>query len=1804
MPKELKLYLKDDLTLKEKLFKYMDILVSNLPESRFETFFFMIINYIQLLSLFYAEQIQVFKPKNNKSDLILNIIEKIILIKDLFRNNYYGLEIVEISLFIIMIIEIIHFIFNVFKIANNSIYSFNKKFNNYFIKIFIYIGYNIFLNISFSNFCFGFSDNNPNFDEKVECIGKNKIFIILLSLIFIIIVYISHLFLQIYYNDSFFLSNSAYTKMSSNYDIYMNINCLINSILFTQVNFLTKEFFFIYNCIVSICMLIYFIKQYLYYDPYINILAGIFHLIYAWTSIFCIFFAYINFNEKGIMYLISSTIVGFCYLNIKNNIENEIFYNTPIGKFKNLNYLLFFLKEFTEKIIKYDEKNENKTFISSILQIIIDESPNERCEELVNSEIYLPSENKWRDETKRNVDDIVFLKYFVILLYNYLLINGYNYPDLYINLSLYYLIVMNNHCEAMYYCQKISELKLDLKQKFTHYRLKSKISEILIEKLKPSDETNVSLENLNVSMYYKYDVLSHNFIEEISNDIELSLKFWKIFRKSLREPNFKIDFNKVFKLTEKIQITKKNIEKMWNDLLNIYSGINEYFEFYNEYIEQINSDDLKKRDLESIKKKAVNFNEHLNHNYYSILFNNDTGIMIVNGDKGSEGIIKQCNKRIELIFNYNNSELKEVNINKLMPKLYDKKHSKYIERYFRIGYKKYMETKDFKTFAKDKMNSIIQIRLAIKLLPILNYNVYFASLIIKENIDDIILIDENFNIQGMSSKLMKILNINNIYLFQDNDIPFYVICKKFINFYSIFIKNKKKEAPHENKLVRKKTNISEKEKINNLKKYEEKETITKLEETEREEIHENLEINENVELEFEIKLPQFLINYSHKTNYKTLSNLHKALSVISEAHEKSESEDEIIDESYEIENDDEINNDNENELLVSETSKKIKMIDSISTRNISTPNTPTPTPDGLTFIPNPKMKKQKTLKVQLSYKINKKSEEEKICFEKIEEYKNLFNEGKFEELEDLIDSCNKDSPLSEYKFNFAFDKYKYGEDGLGYVVRCIDNRNQEGLSEEKSFDLDSKTVKYKKEKANAIKPLFELLEEERKEILNLPEIFLKLSMENKKFQELLELSKNEILAISKIQGHRKDEILEDENSSQNSHTGFDNGLLKKNRIEEIRSNLFNNVSNFYTLKYIKIIVISISVFTIIFCVIYFIYILNLKQSVNNVSLMNFELYQATLWTTELINIFISLKVLFLKKIGRIDFEFLNFQSETIKSNEDYYLQMENLANILYNNSSYYYGQIEMLIPDYFSESQLLSIFWDHINVSYINTGYIRNNRTAVESFSTSISQFLCNCLNFLKKYNISEIDQINFNYENELYFNYTSYLIIENAYDNILPNLFIKLQKIPEVFTKYNSTKKIIMYLIIAIYFGCMVIICLLYFSMIHITNASMTEILIKVTKIKFEKIEETIRRIEIFKNNLKKFRDRDLIIEEEQFQNEIIKDIQSIQKNQTIKSSSLDNYSFNKSNDKKNVDEISSLLGNSGFNTDIKKYLPLTIIRGFLSHCVYFSIVVIGFIFPIYYYSLCIIQNINQLLLINNYIYGKLISTSVNILEMKCFIDDCDTHTNLNYSQLKSTENIQEVIKGLKHFSLIEDFYNNKFLLNACDAAINKYKQEKRYELCINDLTIISANNTDNLMKLIENIIDSIYKKDEMENASNKTLQNGTNMTYYKHLLFNNIHFQKIENIYYKYIFSVDDIFGTVFKINLRDYLNKRKNLIILLIFSLALIMVFYNMGYLSISLPKLVYILSISRCILKIIPTSVIMNTPELEDWIENKY
>jgi len=156
--------------------------------------------------------------------------------------------------------------------------------------------------------------------------------------------------------------------------------------------------------------------------------------------------------------------------------------------------------------------------------------------------------NKWNDQSKKEVEDDVFLKNFIVIVMNYFLYTHECSVDMYLNLSLYYLKVIGNYCQAIFFYRKVAELSLSYGEKFTFFRLRSQIAKTLVEKLKPPNEQCNELENLDVSMYFKYEELSENFFDEIGLDVNLSLDFWKEFQSPYKEPSKRLDFNKIFEL--------------------------------------------------------------------------------------------------------------------------------------------------------------------------------------------------------------------------------------------------------------------------------------------------------------------------------------------------------------------------------------------------------------------------------------------------------------------------------------------------------------------------------------------------------------------------------------------------------------------------------------------------------------------------------------------------------------------------------------------------------------------------------------------------------------------------------------------------------------------------------------------------------------------------------------------------------------------------------------------------------------------------------------------------------------------------------------------------------------------------------------------------------------------------------------------------------------------------------------------------------------------------------------------------------
>ena len=216
--------------------------------------------------------------------------------------------------------------------------------------------------------------------------------------------------------------------------------------------------------------------------------------------------------------------------------------------------------------------------------------------------------------------------------------------------------------------------------------------------------------------------------------------------------------------------------------------------------------------------------------------------------------------------------------------------------------------------------------------------------------------------------------------------------------------------------------------------------------------------------------------------------------------------------------------------------------------------------------------------------------------------------------------------------------------------------------------------------------------------------------------------------------------------------------------------------------------------------------------------------------------------------------------------------------------------------------------------------------------------------------------------------------------------------------------------------------------------------------------------------------------------------------------------------------------------------------------------------------------------------------------INMKCFISDCDYKNRIKIEELLNGVIFQDVIKGMNLLPKLKEFYNEQYLTNACKAAI-KNETSEEYNNCINDSLIAKLINTENILKLIAEFSSTL----EVEYLiSNKT----TNGTFLKTDLYSDPKFTLVEKMYFKYLMPVVDNFVEYLKDDMASYLYYNKKILLVLMATLEVLMIFFCIITRIFIIKSLIHYLTISRCIMKILPTSVIINTPELESWIENKY
>ena len=1835
MSKEVNFFIPEYVNGKIKFYRYMDTLISHKTDSKTECILFILISYTQLISGFFSEQVGILKNEETPDNYLM-LLQSVIRVRDLFIDSYSVFSILLYIFFILLVILTIIFIYRMKQTGRVAQYSICETILNFSIKIFIYVLYQPILDFCLSLLCF--EETNPNFDDKsVTCsISENIVLFLIMILTFFYSIFLG-IFFSFYYNEGLLLSNSPISRVTTNYELYLNINATIFSIILNFTYSIGSIVFLLYNIIMSLVLLNYYITSRPFYDSTISYLIGFFHMLYAWTSIFSLLFYFITVHQVSIVYISILLILMWMYFNLHQKLNDTITLEKPFHQLNDKFSILLYIRYIINKYKTIETNPEDKAKIIGIIHLHKRECPMMECpSKLDKKKFYLPITDEWSNPNKKEFNDRVYLQNFVIFIYDYFISQNFFDNDILINLSMYYLQTIGNYCRSMYYHQKVGDNKMNTQEKFLHFRAGELISKALIKSCRPSNEIASNLEDINFSQYFKYHNLAEKFKVNLIRDVHLSKEFWRLFITKDKKRK-KLDFNEIFELTDKIRLTKQTIDKLWDDIFQTYNGYNELFELYENYVESINDDSLTLRDL--LKTKNKNFALEGIFNYYNTLFSNDTCIIICSGDKGKEGNIEKVSTNITNFFGFKEEEVKGINIGALMPKMFEKEHKSFMQRNIRIGEKRVIE-KTFRTYAKDKYNALIVLNLSIKLFPILGDNIFFCAMMTREDIEDVILLDSEYNIQAMSGKLYNLFKLNS-QIFQDVDVPFWMICKEFIRHYRTFMMNNAKIKNFSNsqfklkKIISKNlknegyvTQLNEKVEVKDGDLTSRSEDVSKdgnqIEATEL-----DFEINENAEVEWEIVIPPIFKSYTSTNTYKSRKYQNKTLAQANMTND-------YMGNNYTDDDQDETSH------LLNKNKNNNQNIDS---SDINKSNTQ-------------------------AYGGN--NDQDKNFQNAIAKYRAFFSSGNKSNFAELIKIMDKMNEKAEqvFKFIISFNQLIYSEKRMAYIIRCIDNKeisdtnSSENRNNGNNGKKDSKqnignlTTEYEAKKevfdrSKYLKDMTEIVNKSEIQVLkmktNIDQLHM-LANENDEVRKLIDEYHREILKYSRVLGINNINVYDENGSQSSSQAGYTNSITKKTRIQEIKSHIMSNVNNFYTLILIKLLFFIFMVCTLFIGILYIVKFNNLLVSIKEIDLLHSSTLKLGFNFIEFltrINSFIALSKIRNDFNDTIIYNVYTNNNNMINVNEAY----DEFIKIEEDKIQTLVDTIEDLsykVMFYFSDS--ISNFQQREYYFQFIQYYKGKDANAGGEISFPLSIELYTSILF----RLAKTTKLHFPFkfpENDVYHaknvtEYLSFIALDNPYLTVIPYMLTLITNNTRVCSEENNIGGFNIYLITIIYSAITFIFAGFYSFFLYLTNKNMEEGMLKLSKIDPKLIDETIKTIEMFNRNVlnkyiefsskeqnkskkkiikvstvtdlnnneeemdkkehkKKHRKKNKENEEEKNKNiEEAKNNNDNNNNTNNKNNKKENEPIKEEDKKKNSNTNPNNTNNkkkeeeeglSYYDSKIHKRLNVLTLSYFQSLflIVIYAIFVIILILKLRDF----LNNIEELFITKDYFCFEHINIELEILNMKIKmsernVSDEDLKNLDNYA--KNNQNITiRIYNQISKHKVLSDFYEEKYISNICLVLYDKDSED--YKICLMDKKIGESNNVEEVKYIVVQELDNIWReynlKKDLEDYTSFKEFNTSSYALLEYV--NNEYLSKIINIYCSIIEQSAQEYGESIKDNIRSIIIVM--IMILWIFCLYVIFFYIN---------NLIHLLLISRCIFKIIPTRVINQTKDLEDWIDDKY
>ena len=818
-------------------------------------------------------------------------------------------------------------------------------------------------------------------------------------------------------------------------------------------------------------------------------------------------------------------------------------------------------------------------------------------------------------------------------------------------------------------------------------------------------------------------------------------------------------------------------------------------------------------------------------------------------------------------------------------------------------------------------------------------------------------------------------------------------------------------------------------------------------------------------------------------------------------------------------------------------------------------------------------------------KTTEKINEETYFRERLQLYMRLFTNENFDDLEKIMTSDTKGKEVIVFKFNFTFKKYIYDIDKIAYIIRCIENKNLNGFSgsdDEDHLIGQGKNIHHYINISSKLNKLYEINMNEKNKITDNISNFYEFSLISSEFQNQLIENKENIKKYSRVLGslkNKKGGNLEDENASQTSATGYNSDLSKKNRIFEIRESIIKNQKSLFTFTYIFIIAIIFFFGTVIFTIIFYLLFDDIHNSLLELDKYHSNFYTLEIRICEIITSLISLKTIFeLNFFPEEQYEYSLFTN----TQEEYFFRLSNLTNLWYQDGMSILSYLEFNIDKFVENSS--KIFWNSTLVGDYQ-GLLNVNNT--EFYPLAISTALVNSKSLINSKLFTLKNKKDNTLEDTIYeFYYLSYWIIENSYDNILPNTFNLNDLFLNLFKKYNDKKinKILIFVIIYFFFT---LICLaIYLYLLIITNNHMGDGLEKILKISQDQINELIKKIQNFEQFYqKKLEDSkkidllsDTNIKKEKNSN-LTKARLTTDKTISMENSINPNQNLNQS------------LSSNGFSLETKKNKKLNLQNKAYIHLGIIFIFCLFLIILLFLITNKVIKSNYNILLLQAGILGRFLEATAGTIYAKCFIAKCNVTTTLDYISFYNQKLIFKIYQAMEGFHEIYNFYHNYYILDICGAAYDEGTLE--YLNCQNQDLPNSLNNTSDLLDFVLNKVTEL--------VAEATFSLNNNESYYIKDTFGSTTFSKMEDSFYTYLMPVVRRIDKAIYDSMKTLLKEKFFIIFIIIFifniGVLIFIIYVKYGFMR----TFEYLLSISKCVVKIIPSSMISSNQDLENWLE---